>query len=119
MKDHGCCTVAASGSGRQTIAIRNSDGNQQTHKFVRRFLGVAEWLIPAAIVALLPKCPACLAAYVAIGTGVGLSVSSATYLRTGLLILCLASLLYLAAKGLRRLIFRIWVSHQYRSQRHQ
>jgi hypothetical protein len=119
MKDHGCCTVAASGSGRQTIAVRNSDGDQQTRKFVRRFLGIAGWLIPAAIVALLPKCPACLAAYVAIGTGVGLSISSATYLRMALLILCLTSLSYLAAKGLRRLIFRIWASHRYQTPRHQ
>ncbi len=108
MKDHGCCAVAASCSGRQTIAARISDGDRQTRKFVRRFLNIAGWIIPAAILALLPKCPECMAAYLAIGTEVGLPISSATYLRMLLMILCVASLSYLVAKGLRRFIVRIW-----------
>ncbi len=107
MKDYGCCAVTSSGSGRQTIATRNSDGDRQRRKLVRRFLDIAGWIIPGAILALLPKCPVCLAAYIAIGTGVGLSISSATYLRMALLILCMTLLSYLAAKSLRRFIFRI------------
>jgi hypothetical protein len=110
MKDYVCCVVTASGSGRQTIAARNSDGDKKSRNFVQRFIDIAGWLIPGAILALLPKCPACLAAYVAIGTGVGLSISSATYLRMSLLTICMALLLYMAAKGLRRFIFRIWAS---------
>ena len=68
----------------------------------RRGVDAIGWLAPAAILVFLPKCPACLAIYIAVGTGVGLSVSTATYLRLLLVILCVASLLYLAGKQMRR-----------------
>jgi hypothetical protein len=51
---------------------------------------------------LVPKCPLCLAAYVTLWTGLSLSLSTATYLRWGLLSLCVASLLFLTVKRLGR-----------------
>ncbi len=68
----------------------------------RRSRGITGWLVPTGILVLLPKCPACLAVYVAVGTGIGLSVTAATYLRAVLVVLCLASLLYLGTKRIRR-----------------
>lgn len=88
MSAHSCCEVARS----------------DVPTFARRCLDIVGWMVPGVILVLLPKCPVCLAAYVAIGTGIGLSVSTATYLRMLLVILCVASLLYLAARCLRWVI---------------
>lgn len=42
---------------------------------------LAGWLLPGGLLVLMPKCPVCLAAYVAIFTGAGLSMPIAQGLR--------------------------------------
>ena len=70
----------------------------------RRGREIAGWILPGAVLAFLPKCPLSLAAYIALGTGLGVSLSTATDLRIALLILSIASLSWFAAKRLARLI---------------
>jgi hypothetical protein len=70
----------------------------------RRVLEFCGFAFPSVMLALLPKCPACLAAHVAVWTGLGLTLSTATYLRWSLLIGCVASLLYLVLKRLGRFV---------------
>jgi hypothetical protein len=91
-----CCESTPSKSGLQLPAAWPLMG--------RSCLRAASWLVPGTILALMPKCPACLAAYLAIGTGLALSASTANYLRIGLIILSAVSLLYFLAPGVRRFL---------------
>ena len=58
----------------------------------------AEWIAPGVGLALIPKCPACVAAYVAAVTGIGVSMPMAAGIRWGLIILCIVALTFLAAR---------------------
>jgi hypothetical protein len=67
---------------------------------VRRVREIFSWVLPSAVLVMVPKCPACLAAHVMLWTGLGLSLSTATCLRWMLLFLCVAALLLLIVKRL-------------------
>lgn len=81
-------------------ACCHAAGNRKALTPVRRIRDASAWILPSALLVLMPKCPACLAAYVALWTGLGLSFTTATWLRWALLLLCVASLLFLLAKRL-------------------
>jgi hypothetical protein len=65
---------------------------------MRRVVHVCEWLLPGVTLALMPKCPACLAGYILLGTGLGVSFTVASYLRTTVLVVSAATLLFLATR---------------------
>ena len=83
-------------------ACCDAAGDRQSSTWVRRVREVFAWALPGTVLVLVPKCPACLAAHVATWTGLGLSLSTATYLRWALLFVCVASLLFLIVKRLVR-----------------
>jgi hypothetical protein len=58
----------------------------------RRLSKGAAAILPAAIVALLPKCPLCLAAWLTAATGVGFSASGAAWVRAGVVALWIGAL---------------------------
>ncbi len=60
------------------------------------------WFLPGAILLLMPKCPACLAVWLAAGTGIGVSLTAAAWLRTGLILFCTGALLLLTLGIVRR-----------------
>lgn len=64
--------------------------------------GLIEWAIPVVVLALIPKCPACVAGYVLLATGVGLSLPVASAVRWGLIALSIVALVYLAVRAARR-----------------
>ncbi len=61
-------------------------------------VGLAGWIVPGTILAIMPKCPVCLAAYVAVGTGLALSATVAASLRLALIALSIAWHSYLTVR---------------------
>src|ERR1700722_5554482 len=99
MKDR-CCHHDRN-EARRTL-IRTSIGTtiKKTTKTKQSF---AAALVPGGAFLLLPKCPACLAGYIALGTGIGVSVATAAYLREGLVMLFVGIIGYFAVSGGRAL----------------
>jgi Flp pilus assembly protein TadB len=96
MNSHYCCQTATRG--------RNNTPRPASRW--RRGREIAGWIVPSATLALLPKCPACVVAYVGLATGLGISMSAAAHLRTLLVMLCMASLVFVAARRLQRFMAR-------------
>lgn len=72
---------------------RNSRANADVRKtWLRRARRVAGPILPGAVLALMPKCPICLAAYLAVCTGFTISCSSAHILMRWLTALCIGTL---------------------------
>ena len=111
MKADRCCLVSSGGMERNKARARIAEGDPHRPWLVRRSLGLTAKVIPGAILAVLPKCPVCLAAYVALGTGIGLSLTAATYLRLLLIVVCVASLIFFAAKMIRPRLRWMRISH--------
>ena len=74
--------------------------------FLRRAWRSIQWLLPATLLVLMPKCPLCVAAYFALFTGIGITVSVARWIQILMLVFCLTSLACLAVRHLRRNGFR-------------
>jgi hypothetical protein len=85
------------------MTTRGRDGAPRLPSRWRSGREFAGWFIPGAVLVFLPKCPVCIAAYVAMLSGIGISFATASLLRTSLLILSLAALLFLVGKRLSRL----------------
>jgi hypothetical protein len=94
-----CCIMATSTA--HTSIAKATDGKAHLSFAGRRGFALAKCSLPTLILALLPKCPACFAAYVALGTGISVSVAAASFLRTLLIGICVASLVWIFASAFR------------------
>lgn len=65
---------------------------------LRRGLRIGKWVAPGAALLLIPKCPLCIVGYFAAVTGIGLSFSTAQYLRSTLIAASFAGAAYLIGR---------------------
>ena len=96
-----CCNMLSPRSGNESPANVATDGLPAPSSRPRRSLTLTRWSLPGLVLILLPKCPACLAAYIALGTGLSLSVAASSYIRWSLLVLCVAAIHLLVCPGAR------------------
>ncbi len=87
-------------------ATRGGDHNPSPASRWRRAREIAEWMVPGTLLLLVPKCPVCLAAYVALATGIGVSLPTAGLIRTTLLIICGSALVVVASLKMRRFVLQ-------------
>jgi hypothetical protein len=90
-----CCSTVSNHAHSPTHARMTADGISAPSSRVRRSsLAFTRLSLPALVLVFLPKCPACLAAYLALGTGVSLSVTTSAYLRMMLMLICIAAIIF-------------------------
>ncbi len=105
MKTHCCCQRTPDKNSTETQAggVTRWPGSR-----LRRAGGeFAGWVLPSLALVLMPKCPVCVAGYIALATGIGISLPTAAFLRMLLIVLCVASLTFIARRRLRLLLARL------------
>ena len=95
---HRCC--AASGISRENETAATTSDHQGLaeagrRSWTRRFVAFSKWVVPLCTLAILPKCPVCVASYVLLLTGVSISLPVATAIRLALASISIAFLFYL------------------------
>jgi hypothetical protein len=98
MKNSTCCSMAVNTAGSNS---QMADGPARPPTVPQRRFALAKCSLPTLVLALLPKCPACFAAYVALGTGISLSVAAASVLRTLLIAASVAALVWVFVSTLQ------------------
>jgi len=97
MRAHVCCRITG-GDAAQFPASRSNAG------VGGRARKLGAWLIPGMVLAVIPKCPMCFAAYLAVA-GIGVSMPVATGMRWAILAVCVGTLIGVSGRlalGMRR-----------------
>jgi hypothetical protein len=83
---------------------RACDDDRHRKRWFIRVKRVAGLIVPSTLLTLLPKCPMCFAAYVAVATGITMSHGSARILVRTLTVLCALCVATLGLCVARRLV---------------
>ena len=77
-------------------------GEGPSRRLARRLSGAAASILPGAVLVLLPKCPLCLAAWLTVVTGIGVSAAAAAHVRGLIVVFWVAAVALAAARIIRR-----------------
>lgn len=91
-----CCTTKLSAPPRRAHAHSHAS-------LYRRLAAALQWAIPLTTLALIPKCPACIAGFILLFTGLGLSFPAAATIRWTIITLCILTILTLTIRWLLHL----------------
>ncbi len=80
-------------------------GEGPSRRLARRWAGATASMLPGAVLVLLPKCPLCLAAWLTVVAGVGVSSAAAAHVRESIVVLWVATVAVAAARIIRRRAF--------------
>jgi hypothetical protein len=81
-------------------------GGGPSRRLARRLSGAAASILPGAVLLFLPKCPLCLAAWLTVVTGIGISAAAAACVRGLIVLFSVAAVVLAAAQIVRRRAFR-------------
>lgn len=101
---HGSCEHCAEHVPALHENKHTSEDVRSLTSIVQQISTISSWILTWGVVLATPKCPACLATYVAFSTGIGLSISTASSIRMGLIAACFASLAFLTTRLIRQRI---------------
>ena len=76
-------------------------GRRPRRRPAPQFSGAAAWVLPAALLMVMPKCPLCLAVWLTALTGVGFSAGGASWARATLVLFWIAAVVLVAVPKVR------------------
>ena len=110
-----CCSTADATTA--PASSPESPENTGPPTWPRRLAALIQWAIPLTTLALIPKCPACIAAYVLLFTGIGLSLPAAAAMRWAIIAVSTAALLFLCFRAAHRAMRAAHTSRPFPSHR--
>lgn len=91
-----CCTHRSTHEHVETGAQHPVS---QHRVWMKRATTLGTWALPVAVLTLIPKCPACVAMYVLLFTGVGISFPAAAAARWVMVGVCIAAIATLSIRA--------------------
>lgn len=79
--------------------VRRAPHSGPSRSCLARTCSALAWALPIATLALVPKCPACIAGYVLLFTGIGVSLPVAGGMRWALIVLSVMAVTWLLVRS--------------------